>query len=111
MISRKSELVERLCLELRAAGAPEPEYEVRFAPPRRWMFDLAFPALKLAVEVDGGTFSGGRHTSGVGFEKDCEKLNRATLLDYRVIRVTGPMIRSGEALRVVLEALKVFGGD
>ena len=33
--------------------------EHRFAPPRRWRFDLAWPAERLAVEVDGGRWQSG----------------------------------------------------
>jgi len=39
----------------------------------------------LAVEVDGGTWTGGRHTRGAGFEADCEKLNAAVIAGFRVL--------------------------
>jgi hypothetical protein len=37
--------------QLRMAGLPDPVEEYRFAPPRRWRFDLAWPERMLAVEV------------------------------------------------------------
>jgi len=76
-----------------ADGLPEPERECRFASPRRWRFDFAWPAQRVAVECDGGTYSGGRHTRGDGYRRDAEKLNAASALGWRVFRVTADMLR------------------
>jgi hypothetical protein len=54
---------------------------------------LAWPSLKTAVEVEGSTFSRSRHTSGVGFRRDCEKYNAATAAGWRVLRFTTEMLR------------------
>jgi very-short-patch-repair endonuclease len=62
------------------------EYEYRFHPTRKWRFDAAFPERMIAVEIDGGAFIGGRHTRGAGFKRDCEKLNAAALMGWRVFR-------------------------
>ncbi|WP_139121780.1 PDDEXK family nuclease [Piscirickettsia litoralis] len=64
------------------------EQEYRFHPKRRWRFDFAMPVYKLAVEVEGGAYSQGRHTRGKGFEADCEKYNAAAELGWRVLRYT-----------------------
>src|SRR5687768_16750315 len=37
------------------------EHPMASTPARRWRFDFAWPELKVAVECDGGTFTGGRH--------------------------------------------------
>jgi hypothetical protein len=50
-----------------AAGLPAPVREHRFAPPRRWRFEYAWPAHRLALEVEGGTWTGGRHVRGRGY--------------------------------------------
>lgn len=63
-----------------------PETEFRFHPERKWRFDFAWPEQKVAVEVDGGVFSGGRHTRGMGFIRDCEKLNMACEMGWKVLR-------------------------
>ena len=60
--------------------------EHRFHPTRRWRFDFAFVAQRLAVEVEGGVWTGGRHTRGYGYAADCEKYNEATRLGWRVLR-------------------------
>lgn len=82
--------------------------EFRFAPPRRWRFDFAWPASQLAVEVEGGTWQKSRHTTGNGFEADCEKYNTATTLGWRVLRVTPRQIHQGEAIEWIEKCLLPF---
>ena len=101
-----SQLEATFALHLRCALLPEPVRELRFDPSRRWRFDFAWPDHRLAVEVEGGTWCGGRHTRAAGFEADCEKYNAATLQGWRVLRVTGPMVCDGRALRLVEGALQ-----
>lgn len=72
---------------LRSVGLPAPVREHRFHPVRRWRFDYAWPEQRVALEVDGGVWTGGRHTRGAGFIKDMEKLNTATIAGWRVVRV------------------------
>ena len=96
-----SDLEDSLVAELHALGEKNFQREHRFHPTRRWRFDLAWPNLLIACEVEGGTWNGGRHTRGSGFEADCEKYNAATLLGWSVLRVTGKMIRDGRACRDV----------
>lgn len=62
--------------------------EFKFHPVRKWRFDYAIPEHKIALEVEGGVWTGGRHTSSVGFMKDMEKYNTATLMGWRVFRTT-----------------------
>lgn len=78
-----------------AQDVPEPPTlvrEYRFDPKRRWRFDFALPAKRVAFEMEGGIWSGGRHTRGAGFIADCEKYNTATLAGWRIIRVTAQAI-------------------
>lgn len=62
--------------------------EFKFHPKRRWRFDYAIPEHKIAVEVEGGVWTGGRHTRPQGFLGDIEKYNTATLMGWRVFRTT-----------------------
>ena len=80
--------------------------EYRFHPTRRWRFDFAWPDLKLAAEVEGGTWSGGRHTTGKGFEQDCQKYNAACELGWTVLRGTTTMVKSGELAASVSRIIK-----
>lgn len=100
---KSSELEDILELHLKSYKIPY-EKEVKFHPTRKWRFDFALPQ-NLAVEVEGATWSGGRHTRGSGFEKDTEKYANALVLGWRVLRVTGNQVRSGQAIQWVLDAL------
>lgn len=101
-----SQLVAELQLHIALAQLPTPATELRFHPKRRWRFDLAWIPQRLACEVEGGIWVGGRHTRGKGFEADCEKYAEALLLGWRVLRVTGGMISDGRALHLVERALR-----
>lgn len=65
---------------------PAPREEFVFAPPRRWRFDFAWPDQRVALEIEGGVWTGGRHVSGTGFVRDMEKYNEAAALGWRVLR-------------------------
>lgn len=72
-----------------------------FGKLRKWRFDYALPAEKVAWEIEGGHWSGGRHTRGDGFEKDIEKYNHAALLGWRVIRSTSSTASKVKALETI----------
>ena len=65
-----------------------PVAEHRFHPQRKWRFDYAITEVKVAVEVEGGVFSGGRHTTGTGFTADLEKYNTAESMGWHILRIT-----------------------
>lgn len=88
-----------------ASNLPLPQAEYRFAPPRRWRFDFAWPAHKVALEVEGGVWTGGRHVSGAGFVKDMEKYNAAAVLGWRVLRCQPRDLRSAEIYELLGAAL------
>ena len=92
-----------------ASFFPRPVREFAFHPTRKWRFDFAWPEYKIAVECEGGAWSGGRHTRGAGFIADCEKYNAAALAGWRVFRFTGEMINSRSAIDVLHEALPLTG--
>lgn len=102
-----SELEETLALHIRYANLPAPEREYKFHATRRWRFDFAWPERKIAVEVEGGKWTRGRHQRPDGFEKDAEKYNAAALAGWFVYRVTADMIASGAALTTVECALNL----
>ena len=107
-----------LAHQARLAGLAIPERELRFHPERHWRFDLAWPVIRVAVEVDGGGFQqrpcphcrkpvpmGGRHSTGEGLRDDAEKLSNAAAMGWRVLRVVPDQIRSGQALDWLTTAL------
>lgn len=98
-----------------------PLREHQFDAERRWKFDFAWPAQKVAVEIEGDTRGravichacgarvksvgtagklgrelrlGGRHTRATGFQSDCEKYNTATSLGWSILRFTSEDLTS-----------------
>lgn len=111
---KKSSLERAIETHMIQVGLPRPVSEFRFHPERRWRFDFAFPDLLVAVEVEGGVHTKGRHVRGYGFEQDAEKYNEAAIMGWLVVRLTGSMIKSGEGIRYVERAVasrKSFGGS
>jgi hypothetical protein len=78
-----------------AEGWPEPVAEYVFAPPRRWRFDLAWPKYWLAIEVQGGLHTQGRHTRGAALQAEYDKLNAAQTLGWVVLLVTPADLTNG----------------
>ena len=100
-----SDLEELLFHHILCAGLPTPEREYRFAPPRRYRADFAYPEKKILVEVQGGIYTRGAHSRGVGLERDYEKLNLAQLNGFRVFQFSRKMIESGVAVNMIEEVL------
>jgi len=109
----KSELERAFLFYVNSLDLPEPVREWRFHPVRRWRFDFAWPSRMVAVECEGGTWSGGRHVRGQGFEGDCQKYNAAAVMGWKVLRVTGGMLDGDPLgfLELLIEALGENGEE
>jgi very-short-patch-repair endonuclease len=102
-----SVLEETLLADIHDQKLPEPQREYKFSNSRQWRFDFAWPDLLLAAEVEGGTWTGGRHTRGSGFEKDCEKYNCAAIYGWAVLRFTGGMVEDKRAIYDIQKAIRL----
>ena len=96
--------------QAKAAGWPVPEREVVFAPPRKFRFDYGWHGspehpYRLALEIDGGIWTKGGHSTGKGILRDMEKLNHATWWGWSVLRLTPQQVRAGE-LQAWLEKMR-----
>lgn len=100
-----SKLVDELLFQLKACKIAAPIQELKFHDTRRWRFDLSWPDIKFACEVEGGTWIQGRHSRGAGMEKDMEKYEAAMLLGWTVYRVSGGMIKQGKAVDTIAKML------
>lgn len=88
---------EQIVFYCRQMGYPEPVPEFRFHPTRQWRFDLSWPGRKVALELEGVTYSGGgRHQRPKGYAADCEKYTEAALVGWTLIRCTYTQLRSGQ---------------
>lgn len=73
-------------------------------------FDFAWPNQMFAVEVEGGGWTGGRHTRGKGFADDLRKYHNAQKLGWTIYRCDGALIRNGDAVQLIEDMLKVIDG-
>ena len=92
MAGMGSALERQFALLWRVVQGPALEREVKFDPSRRWRLDFVHVETRIAFEVEGGIWTGGRHSRGGGFCADCEKYNAATMAGWRVMRLTGEML-------------------
>jgi len=106
-----SVLEDLLAEQIRLMELPIPERQAKLVPGRKFAFDFSWPRQKLAVEVQGGTWVKGAHSSGAGIERDCEKAALALLAGYRTLAVTGGQVRSGQALTWIVGLLGTTGSD
>lgn len=92
-------------IQLKAAGIHEPVTEHKFYHGRRWRFDFAWPLQKVALEVEGGAFTNGRHVRSSGYIADMEKYSVAAIAGWCVLRVTPKQLTDGTALRYLQQCL------
>lgn len=86
--------------------APTPEYEFdNRTPPRGWKFDWAWIESMVALEVEGGAWTKGRHTRGKGFVSDMEKYKEAAIQGWLLIRCTPAQLRTGAIVPDLKRAL------
>src|ERR1035437_10045375 len=97
----RTELEDILAKQIHIAGLPNPVREYQWTLARKWRFDFSWPTLHIAVEVEGGIWSGGRPARPAGFAADAEKYAEALIPGWKVLRVTGEMVRDGRALNYV----------
>ena len=106
-----SELEEAMAGSLRLNGLPEPVREYPFAQNlgRKWRFDFAWPEAKVALEVEGGLFVRGKHSTGVGIQRDIDKHNMALALGWAVARASNKMVEDNRAADIVRTLLILRG--
>ena len=98
----KSELEAALEWHLKAAGIEyQREYKAIVGRGFRWDFRIN----DLLIEVQGGTWIKGGHTTGKGLARDYQKNNLAVLAGWRVLYFDAEMVTSGKALATIQRAL------
>lgn len=75
------------------------EYGKEFLPIKGHQFraDFYIPSLDLLIEFEGVNSKKSRHTTLLGYTKDCEKYNLMSLAGYKLIRYTIINIHNVEA--------------
>lgn len=107
---KQSSLEAEFLQTWQAIGGCPLEAEYRFHAKRRWRLDFAEPVTRIAFEIDGGVWSGGRHNRGAGYIEDCYKINAAQMDGWTVIRLTRDMLQPAY-LEELAEALGLWGAE
>lgn len=79
--------------------------EHRFHPIRKWRFDYAIPEFKIAIEIDGGVWTQGRHTRPQGYLNDMEKFNVAAAMGWVVLKFTPDSQLTAATLNIIRETI------
>lgn len=77
------------------------EQEYKFHPTRKWRADFLITGTKILIEVEGGIWSGGRHTRGKGYLGDMEKYNSAAMMGFTVLRFSTEQVKAGVAIKQI----------
>jgi very-short-patch-repair endonuclease len=93
-----SALEDTFAFQLDAAGLGGYVREFRAIPGRKFRFDFCFREERLLIEINGGTYSKGAHSTGTGIARDYEKNNLAQIGGWRVLSFDTKMVKSGEAV-------------
>jgi hypothetical protein len=110
--SKAEELFYSLC-EIEHLPQPEREFCFAIKFERKWRFDFAWPALLVAVEIEGLTkkfighvpYAIGRHCTFKGFAEDCIKYAHANTLGWHVNRFNQALVRDGTAITLTRQLL------
>lgn len=98
-------MIDVFCQVARKEIGVEPVKEYQFHAQRKWRFDYAFVEAKVALEVEGGVHTGGRHIRPKGFLGDMEKYNTAATLGWRLLRTTPDKLLSRETLEMITKTI------
>lgn len=98
----ESEGEATLSLQLKASKIAF-EREFQFHASRKWRSDFHLVEKMILIEVEGGIWSGGRHTRAKGYLGDMEKYNAATALGYQIYRFSTEQVKSGFAIKQIIE--------
>jgi very-short-patch-repair endonuclease len=85
-------------------------FDYRFHDRRRWKFDFAVPSQMLAIEIEGGAWTGGAHVRGETYYDNCAKYNEAQIQGWDVLRFSVQEVLNGQAKAVVARWLKRGNG-
>lgn len=79
--------------------------EFKFHPTRKWRFDFAIPASKIAIEVEGGLWLGGRHNRPASMILDFEKYNEAAMCGWRLLKYTPQQLAVNKLKEDIIKCL------
>ena len=101
-----SALENLFAFQLDSTGLTGYVREYQAIPGRRYRFDFCWVKERLAVEIQGGTYSRGAHVRPLGVRRDYEKGNLAVKYGWKVLQFDADMVKSGQALEFTEKMLR-----
>ena len=105
-IQRRKTFDAPFLLFLAENGIPSPVQELRFDEARKWRFDYAWAGCRIALEVEGGVWTKGRHVYPTGFLRDMEKYNAASAAGWRILRCQPKDLRTAATVELIRKAIR-----
>ena len=110
-----SELEDTFAMQLDAVGLDGYVREYQAIPGRKFRYDFAFVSGKwqgknLLIEINGGTFTRGGHSTGTGIRRDYTKQNLCQIAGYKLLTFDADMVKSGQALDFTEKMLRGDNG-
>ena len=85
--------------------------EYPFAKPqRRWRSDIAWPDVRVALEIDGGTWISGRHNRPSSSLLEMEKNNGYAVRNWLVFHAPWTWIEDGRLIDDIVTAIQARKG-
>ena len=95
----------------RATGEPF-VYEFKFAKPQRaWRSDIAFPTVKVAIEIQGGNWLYGRHCNPASLPSEYEKQNGYCVRGWYCLYADWSMFATDSFAQQVIDTIKARQGE
>ena len=101
-----SQLENLFAFQLDAAGLTQYVRGYQAIPGRKFRFDFAFLREWLLVEINGGTYSKGAHSTGTGIARDYEKFRLGQACGWEVYPFDTKEVKNGAALAAVEKYLR-----
>ena len=102
---KRTEVEDLLESQMQEAGLSGFVREYQAIEGRRFRWDFAFVKDRLLIEVQGGVWVKGGHSTGVGITRDNEKFSLASVNKWFTIPVTTDHVKSGQALEWIKQFL------
>lgn len=94
-----SDLEDTFAEQWRTAQLPEPVRDhAPWRPHRGFEVDFALPDRKIGVEIEGGIWHRGGHSTGAGISRDIDKHNLALFTGWRILRIAPQQVKNGEGI-------------
>lgn len=104
-VSSMSDLELQAWAQIRDADLPEPEQEYQFLDTRKFRWDFCWPSKMVALEIQGGIWTGGAHVRPKRYEQDCHKLCLGVAAGWKVLWATPGMLDDESMLEYLREVL------